>query len=315
MNTCSHCQTNNESEAHYCNHCGQLIGGSITIQQENDFYLKTEDIYTTEPTVPAVDLFVGRKADYYNRKWEKAAQKNGLSFNIAAFLLSFLWLGYRKVYKPIFLFAALFLSIDIILYIVKFEYALSSFSNPIDRAVGSAVTFILAFYGNAIYKRHVDKKIQTINETVGNASEQEDLYKKKGGTSWLGVLWAILILSFVYLIPTAFIPMYVNPIDNVQKSTIEYTQDNEDFTIRMEVLLQKIFTDGKWDYADQSASKEHVIFTGEYHENGEKYDFIISFFAKDYSEDILVTNITVDGEDLYFDEDFSELDFLLNLTE
>lgn len=305
MQICSNCSFENEQDAKNCINCGQPLNGDDVMPAQID----------EQNEVVATDLFVGKKADYYNQKWEKAEKKNGLSFNVAPFFLSFAWLGYRKMYKVILLMALSFLVVDFALFLLKYEYPTNFSISPIDRAIGSAVAFILAFYGNTLYKKHAEDKIEAIDENIIHADEREEQYKKKGGTSWLGVLFGILIMLGVYWVPSFFIPMHVNPIEGAQTSTMEYSENNQAYTVKMGDLLEDVFIGGKWDYEDKSVSKETVVYTAEYEEDGYTYDFEVYFYVEDYADEIFVTDIVVDGEALYFDEDFDELDFLLSLME
>src|SRR5437773_1330907 len=66
-----------------------------------------------EQETKALRAFVGTKADYYLGKWAAALKRRGAGtgFNWAAFLLSGLWMPYRKMYMPtVILYGAMLLS-------------------------------------------------------------------------------------------------------------------------------------------------------------------------------------------------------------
>ncbi|MBD7964948.1 DUF2628 domain-containing protein [Fictibacillus norfolkensis] len=96
--------------------------------------------------------FVGeKKKDYYLKKWQKDN-----NFNWAAFFLTLLWLGYRKMYTPIFLVLDAFLAIDIIFLLIEIEGTL------INRSLGAALSGWLGIGGNLLYKKHAQKQISMI---------------------------------------------------------------------------------------------------------------------------------------------------------
>ena len=135
--------------------------------------------------------FVGeKKKDYYLKKWQKDN-----SFNWAAFFLTLLWLGYRKMYTPIFLVLAAFFAIDIIFLVMEIEGTL------INRSLGAALSGWLGIGGNLLYKKHAQKQINMIEQ--GSISDKEKIHeiRKRGGTSKMGVFLALLmILAYVALV-------------------------------------------------------------------------------------------------------------------
>ena len=57
------------------------------------------------PTEQEIRAFVGSNAEYYLRAWRPALSNEGGTsrFNVAAFLITGLWLGYRKMYSAVFI--------------------------------------------------------------------------------------------------------------------------------------------------------------------------------------------------------------------
>ncbi|WP_158589616.1 MULTISPECIES: DUF2628 domain-containing protein [Clostridia] len=88
---------NNDEHGSYCRHCGYEQAATVA---ENKAKFADDDN----------DLlrFVGKRKNYYARKWERMENTNGISFNVCSFLFGFLWLGYRKMYKMICLLAVIF---------------------------------------------------------------------------------------------------------------------------------------------------------------------------------------------------------------
>jgi hypothetical protein len=58
---------------------------------------------TPIPTEEEIRAFVGPNSGYYLNAWQPALSDQGSvsGFNVAAFFLSGLWLGYRKMYKSV----------------------------------------------------------------------------------------------------------------------------------------------------------------------------------------------------------------------
>ncbi|MBN3553962.1 DUF2628 domain-containing protein [Fictibacillus nanhaiensis] len=128
--------------------------------------------------------FVGdKKKDYYFKKWQKDN-----SFNWAAFFLTLLWLGYRKMYKPIFLVLAAFLFIDIFFVVAGIE------GTVINRSLGAGLSGWLGVGGNLLYKKHAQKQISIIDQRSLSDKERIHEIHKRGGTSKLGVLLAFLLV-------------------------------------------------------------------------------------------------------------------------
>lgn len=128
--------------------------------------------------------FVGaEKWEYYSRKWGQ-----GLSWNWAAFFLSFFWLGYRKMYTYIFIILGLFLLYDIIIVLSGVDFG-------VDSTIGITVGVICGFLGNYLYLMHANKEIKRVTEQPYASDEHvEDELQQRGGTSWLGVLSAFGLL-------------------------------------------------------------------------------------------------------------------------
>ena len=130
--------------------------------------------------------FVGAsKWEYYSSKW-----RQGLSWNWAAFFLSFFWLGYRKMYAYILIILGLFLLYDLIIVLSGVDFG-------VDSTIGITVGVICGFLGNYLYLMHANKEIKRVTEQQHGSEEfmQSEL-QLRGGTSWLGVLavFGLLIL-------------------------------------------------------------------------------------------------------------------------
>lgn len=97
---CPNCGANIISGNSFCYSCNTSINVNI----------KNEEIILEEKS--DLDVFIDKNIDRYNKIFTKNQEKKVfISFNFAAFFLSFIWLMYRKMYK----YAAIYLTISTIL--------------------------------------------------------------------------------------------------------------------------------------------------------------------------------------------------------
>ncbi|RZT21524.1 DUF2628 domain-containing protein [Fictibacillus sp. BK138] len=152
------------------------------------------DVLIDTPQGEKLALFVGeKKKDFYFKKRQKDN-----SWNWAAFFLTFLWLGYRKMYLPILFVLIGFLAIDIIALL------LGTISTTVDTSMGFALSGGLGVGGNLIYKRHAQKQINEIEKHSVSEKVKMHEIRKRGGTSWMGVLLALLMF-IGYLVISAIL--------------------------------------------------------------------------------------------------------------
>lgn len=172
-------------------------------------------------------LFIGeKKQHYYIRKWSKGLN----SWNWAAFFFSFFWLGYRKMYRPIFSILGIFILLDIVVTVLGIDD--TNFNN----VIGFVVSCTLGITGNNFYRLHALKSIRELPES--NTSDPELLKNEiqlRGGTSWKGVFVA-LALFVVYLLIVMTILTFVPSINKTTESESDY---NIEFEI-IEVLEENI---------------------------------------------------------------------------
>ena len=117
-------------------------------------------------------------------KWLKNDDPGkALTWNWAAFFLGFLWLGYRKMYKPIFYLLILYFLVEIIEIVTIFH----PIATMVTTYLALVVAVFLGMFGNALYYRHTKKKIEEIDRLYPGTRMQINL----GGTSSKGVFAAI----------------------------------------------------------------------------------------------------------------------------
>ncbi|WP_312834672.1 DUF2628 domain-containing protein [Comamonas sp.] len=142
------------------------------------------------PRQEAIQIFVGKSHGYFERKWKEAAQrKHQLSWNWAAFLVGFGWMGYRKMY----LYSWIFIGVVVAELIAELVIGVpSSITSSIN--VGIAIGFGLK--GNAWYQQHVNQLVDQI--LASHAPEQARIeLAQQGGTNIgaaVGFVAALLVL-------------------------------------------------------------------------------------------------------------------------
>ena len=179
-----------------------------------------ENPYTAPPSAPGLTqsvptestekqhlrAFVGSKAEYYLQKWSPSVEHSGHSpgFNWAAFLLSGLWLPYRKMYRV----ATIFYGIIIVESIAEealFVRILGQAETPavLGRVVGLVAAAICGTYGNRWYLSHARKVISDVHAQGLEEHAAVEILSKRGGTSLgssLGFFLLFMVMVFAVFI-------------------------------------------------------------------------------------------------------------------
>jgi hypothetical protein len=135
------------------------------------------------------ERFIGRKTDYYLRKWESP-----LSFNFSAGFFGPLWFIYRKMYLIGF-FLFLFNFVAVTTLYVYLPFHLIFFVPPIY----SLLSFIIiGGLSNLIYKIKVSSSINFINNNYSGEFLLEK-YKLYGGTD-LSFVCGVLVFIFWFIL-------------------------------------------------------------------------------------------------------------------
>ncbi|WP_162274108.1 DUF2628 domain-containing protein [Leptospira tipperaryensis] len=123
--------------------------------------------------------FIGNKADYYFKKWEKMKNNSSAlkiySWNWGSILLGPIWYAYRKMYSIAIIYYALIIGASfVVFYLLKKDLPGSAFG-------GGALVFGLM--GNYTYLDFMSKKTQKIAEDPGkDEMEKLEECKKQGRT-------------------------------------------------------------------------------------------------------------------------------------
>lgn len=138
----------------------------------------------------AVKLFVGKNHEYFARKWEIASKhKNRQSWNWAAFLVGFGWMGYRKMY----LYSGIFIAVIGAETLCEIAFG---FPGWLSGAVNVFMACFFGAQGNTLYQRHVDKQVDAILASHPPEQARMEL-TRRGGTNFgaaIGLVVALLVL-------------------------------------------------------------------------------------------------------------------------
>jgi len=167
-----------------------------------------------EPTEHAEELylraFVGSNADYYLRKWFPLRQHAGNDggFNWAAFLLSVMWIAYRKMYRVAAILVAILL-LETVAEEILFVVILGGEVPPgTDTVIGLVVAIICGANGNRWYLSHAKKEIAKVADRGFDQQEVIHALTQRGGASLaasLGCILLFVVCSFAVFVALDFI--------------------------------------------------------------------------------------------------------------
>ncbi len=181
---------------------------------EDNPYQAPQSDFTHTTVVEGIDLgasglteaeiraFVGKNADYYLKKWAPALRGHGgAGFNLAALLLSGLWLGYRKMYKTLIILFAIIAAVTILEQgVATFGLADPDAVGLFGNLVGLVAAIVCGMYGNAWYLSHTRAAIMQVRATGRGGEADLAELSRRGGTSVassLGMFFLYLVAMFV----------------------------------------------------------------------------------------------------------------------
>ncbi|MEJ5127581.1 DUF2628 domain-containing protein [Comamonas sp. MYb21] len=139
----------------------------------------------------AIQIFVGKNHGYIEHKWKKASQrKHQWSWNWAAFLVGFGWMGYRKMYLYSWIFIGVVAAELIAELVIGVPSSITSSIN-----LGIAIGFGLK--GNAWYQQHVNQRVDQI--LASHAPEQARIELARQGGTNIGAAVGFVAALFVLL--------------------------------------------------------------------------------------------------------------------
>ena len=195
---CSKCGSSNDDAAKFCASCGQ----ALTPQGA----ASASPVQAGEPASPEeyYRAVLGPKNQaYYLNHFSRFDDEGKLSptWNWSAFLVTFYWLLYRKMWVH----AAIYFALPYMLWILF--WVVGAVAGSLVGIVGSLVYFgyvaavlvVIPIYANALYYQHCKKMIDTVRSTTQGTQRQLGELAGKGGTSRAAYI-VILVLTFVAII-------------------------------------------------------------------------------------------------------------------
>jgi len=155
-----------------------------------------------------IRAFVGRNASYYLRKWPGGIDDSGRArgFNWAAFLLSGLWLPFRKMYRITVIVFGIF-AVETILEEIAVAAGVASEQglSAVGSLLGLVFSIICGMFGNAWYLAHAKREIARIRELGLDDDAYYEALARRGGTSLLASLGLFcLFLGLMFTLGLAF---------------------------------------------------------------------------------------------------------------
>jgi hypothetical protein len=158
----------------------------------------------------SIEAFVGKKADYYRKKWEipEGHSAPPLTVNKAAVFAGLFWLAYRKLYVPVLgVIAVIIADVQLETWLEARRFVSNEMVAAWDRLSPFVYGGVIGVFGNRWYW----KKYRRIAEQAGAQSPdltiQEVFLRKKGGPSVLSVCIGIAIIAgFVALVLVSATP-------------------------------------------------------------------------------------------------------------
>src|SRR5574340_1091158 len=196
---CSKCGTSNDEAANFCANCGYalpLSAPDASLPRAQADGSASEDEYYRAVIGP-------KNQDYYLRHFSRfdSDGRTGATWNWPAFLVTFYWLLYRKMWLNALIY--FFLPYLVLILLAIIGVAAGDASGLLIGAgylLYMAGIFIgLPMYANALYYRHCRKVIAAVRATTHDTQRQLGELDGKGGTSSI-VIILILILSFVAVV-------------------------------------------------------------------------------------------------------------------
>jgi hypothetical protein len=165
------------------------------------------------PSEDEVRTFVGRKVEYYVQRWPSDPEdETGLmGFNWAAFFLSVMWLGYRKMYG----IAAILVTLVVVESVVEEVYLVGRLGMPeppesLNGLISGLIATVCGTFGNRWYFTHAKKVISDVRFEERGPEARKTALTKRGGTSWFGAL-LVMVLAFVAMY-LAFLPLDLSQV-------------------------------------------------------------------------------------------------------
>lgn len=155
-----------------------------------------------------------KNQDYYMEHFFRFddERKMGPSWNWAAFLVTFYWLLYRKMWRS----AVIYFLLPYVLWLLL--WVVGAVAGSLVGIVGSlgyfayviAVLVAMPMYANALYYQHCARMIETVRSTTQGTQKQLEELAGKGGTSRAAYNFALIVtlIAVIGALAAIAIPAY-----------------------------------------------------------------------------------------------------------
>lgn len=149
-------------------------------------------------TEDEIRAFVGKKADYYLDRWpgpgEQYARARG--FNWAAFLLSLLWMPYRKMYRVAWGMFGVFAACSVLEeFAIARGLATEKSIEPVSRVVSIIFSIVCGSFANGWYLAHVQRQVTKIRQLDLEGDAYRAALARRGGTSFLACFGTLCLYT------------------------------------------------------------------------------------------------------------------------
>jgi MFS family permease len=188
------------------------------------------------PTEQELRAVVGSNSDYYLKAWQPAlaGQGHASGFNVAAFFLAAPWLGYRKMYKAVFILFGIILAVTVLenvlfLGILKTQVLFFVVSALVGLVGALVVAIVTAVCSNGWYLSHVQRVIAEVRSQGLEEDAHLQALAAHGGTS-LGASLGLFSLFMGTIFAVSFAPTAVFGDRRLQANTLEDVYYSRDIT-------------------------------------------------------------------------------------
>ncbi|MGB5589293.1 MAG: pilin [Gammaproteobacteria bacterium] len=204
---CSQCGTKNEGTAQFCASCGAKLpdGPAEVVNQA----AAPQAGSSQDPSMEALEAAVGYKnAHYYLPRFKRFEDQGvGVSWHWPAFFISFYWLLYRKMWGWAVLYFLMPFPVGIVAGLAMMES--ESAGTMIYLAYWLAMFTLFPMYANAIYYRHLKKKIEKAKVQTTDGDKQLRMIGAWGGTSGAAIIGLlVLVIPMIGIMAAIAIPAY-----------------------------------------------------------------------------------------------------------
>jgi hypothetical protein len=169
-----------------------------------------------------LQIFVGEHYETYKARWHKSNNRAAKwSWNGWAALFHIAWFGYRKYYKPAFLFIFLLLCTDACLYYLGLNYAIPfiniNWTTFIVMLAGMLASGLFADY---LYYRHAVSVIRKVAKKQLFEAQIAFTLMKRGGTNRLGIGVILAFTIIMYFLSHYLFPTNLDLIRSVRANSL-----------------------------------------------------------------------------------------------